>query len=222
MPRQRTPRCNHRVERGIGQRAPFAARASLVGRGVVGDQIQRLLFRDEARPRGEHMAPVLGLSLIHPQQAGAHWNVEVRRPELGGPPVLAIPRVCVLVSQKIFADKACGPCREIAAAHAIIAGALVLNAGRSEAIAYRDEEIVVIEMPGAEQFVGLHDQVAVNLQNLRRDLNLCRLVPHDVERNARTAAGIKIVLPHVLACEQRAVDHRLPRCGLEPDNATGD
>ena len=79
----------------------------------------------------------------------------------------------------------------------------------------RQQKIVVVEVARAVQLVGLAHQVPMDLENLRIHLEKLRLVRHDVERDARTAAGIEIDLLEILAGKHRRIDQRFERHRLE-------
>src|SRR3546814_4666333 len=90
-------------------------------------RVARSLHRPQPGACGQHVAPVLGLALVHPQQAALHRHVVVRRPQAGGATILAVPRMRVLVAEQVAAARLLVPVGEVAGAQAVLARALVFQ-----------------------------------------------------------------------------------------------
>ena len=108
--------------------APHAARpvAFVDGRDVREDLLRNLL-RPERGPGGQDDAPVLRLAFIHPEQGVLHRHIEVGRPKIGGPTMLAVPRMRQLVSEQIAPRSILVPFGEVARAVHVLAGTVVLE-----------------------------------------------------------------------------------------------
>src|SRR3546814_7207811 len=113
---------------------------------------------------GQHVAPVLGLALVHPQQAALHRHVVVRRPPAGGATVLAVPRMRVLVAEQVAAAGLPVPIGEVAGAQAVLARALVLEAVAAHLLRQREQEVVVVVVLRAER----SEEHTSELQSLMR------------------------------------------------------
>ena len=89
-----------RGDRGVEQRAPRASRLVVHRGGRQREVLAVELRRAQPAAAAEHVAVVLGQPLVHPQQAAVERGLVVSGHavhEAGGAPVLAVPRMGVLV-----------------------------------------------------------------------------------------------------------------------------
>ena len=106
------PAAEDRLIGRVLQIAPQASRpVALVDRRDVGKRILRHLLRPEPGPGGQRDAPVLRLALIHPKQGVLHRYIEVGRPQIGRPAILAVPGVRQLMRQQIASRRMADPSR---------------------------------------------------------------------------------------------------------------
>ena len=124
----------------------------------------------KARAGGQHIAPILGLTLIDPQEAIAHRGVEGLGPEVFAAPELAVPRMGKFMGQKVSADGALVPFGEIGRRNAVLAGPLVFQSYAAHLVTQGEQEVIVIIMVGAEELVGLLHEGAMDPDLLGRRL----------------------------------------------------
>ena len=174
---------------GVLQSAPEPAGAVAVGGGDLGPGVARLLGADQARAHRQHPAPVIGLALVEPEQAVLHGHIELRGPEVDRAAELAVPGMGVLMRQQAAAAGPLAPVLEVAQAHAVLAALVVLQADAAHAAGDGQQKVVMLEMPGGEQAVGLDHQVLVRLDLRFAGLQLGRVISHEVEHHGLGMAG---------------------------------
>src|SRR5215207_2770180 len=125
----------------------------------------------------------------------------------------------VFVSKEIPAEKCGFPRGEIFRIDPVVAGSLVLNPHRGEAIAQREKKIVMIEVTCAVKLVGLPYEFAMNIQNLGWHRKEFRTIRHNVQSDSGTAAGIEVNLVEMLTGNNRGICKGLERDRLESDHA---
>ena len=217
--RQRRALGDHRIVGGVLHVAPTgqAGAALVVGGGDVGQRVAGVLLAPQARARGHHLAPELGLALVHPQQAVAHRHVEGRRVEVRAAAVLAVPRMVELVREQVARGDVLLPLGEEIGRGAVLAGAVVLQPDAAHLVAERDQEIVMVVVVRAVQLVHLLHQVAECLELLRFHLEVLCGVGDEVHVHRRLGARIEVETLEVLAGEDRRVDQVLVVDRLEVD-----
>ncbi len=109
-PRDRRPARDDRIIGRVLNRTPLVADVVVVGRGRHRERVERFLLRPQASARSEHIAPILRLSFVHPEQRITHRHVEVRRPQIGRTAEFAVPGVRVLVREEIAPRAICSQC----------------------------------------------------------------------------------------------------------------
>src|SRR5438046_1673821 len=112
------------------------------------------------------MTPILSLTLIDPQQAVAHRHAVVRRPQIGGPPELAVPRMRKLMRYKRACVDVLVPFREVGRHRAVLARPVMFQPDAAHAVAEGKEEVVMIVMTRTKELVGLRYQGAVRVEML--------------------------------------------------------
>src|SRR5436190_16582920 len=122
-----------------------------------------------------------------------------------------------LMWQQIAADECGFPRRKIFRRRSIVAGTLMFDSPRRETIAERKQEIIVIEMPRTKKLVGLPHKLAMNFHNFGSRIEKSRFIRNHVQRHTRTASGIEIDFPEILARNERRVREDFERYGFEVD-----
>ena len=107
------------------------------------------------------------------------------------------------------------PLAEKAGPRAVLARALMLQADAAEVIADREEKIVVVEVPRAEQLPGLAHEPAVRLHLRGRGRQLLGRVRKHVEGHGHRRAGVEVEPREVAAGEHGGVHQHLERHGRE-------
>ena len=141
----------HRVLQG----APGAAGQVVVGGGHRGQGVEEVGLRPQAGAGGEHVAPVLGLALVDPQEAVAHGHVEVGCPQVGPAAELAVPAVGVLVGQEVAIARLVGPALEVVGADAVLGRLMVFQPDARDLVGEQQQEVVVVVMMRPVEFVRL-------------------------------------------------------------------
>ena len=145
-------------------------------------RIEGLLPGPHPRAGGQDLAPVLGPALVDPEEGVAHRHVVVGRPQIGGAPELAVPRVDVLVGDHVAVPRALVPLGELRRGLTVLGGAMVLERRvPAEGVAQREQEVVVVVVAGAEELVGLLHHRPVKLEDLGLDLEEVRPPREEVE-----------------------------------------
>ncbi len=210
-----------RVVGGVCQRAPCKSRSiAIVFCRHYRQRIAELLRRPKPRTCRQYEAPILRLAFVHPQQRVAHRHVEIWRPEIGGTPELAIPRMRVLVRQQVATRRIFAPCREVICALSVFAGLVVLGAVAGQHVGQRKQEIVMIVVMRAEQAHCLRDQGAMRLQLLRRYREILWRIGDDIQMHRNLAAGRQINALEILARVDRRIDQRVQCHRLESGGIT--
>ena len=86
----------------VRERLPGSSRPGLRGCRVQSQQVEGLRRRELARTGGQRDSPILCLPFVNPQKAVAHRCIQVPRPQVRGFPVKAVPRMHVLMRDKVF------------------------------------------------------------------------------------------------------------------------
>jgi hypothetical protein len=135
---------------GVCERLPFTADAVRVDRRHVGKRVEGLLLGPKPGPRGEDLPPILRLALIDPQQTVAHRNVEVRGPEIGRPPELAVPGMGEFVGHQRARIRVLVPFGEERRYRRVLARLMVFEPDAAHAIGERQQELIMAIVVGIE------------------------------------------------------------------------
>ena len=173
--------------------------------------VTRVLRRPQPRARREHHAPELRHPLVHPQQARVHRHLVARRPQVRRPAELAVPRMLEFVRQQVAPGRRAVPVAEVAESDGVLARLVMLEPDPAQVVADRQQEIVVREMPRAEQRDFLLHQLAVRRQLRVRRLQLRGPVGKHVEPHRRLGIGVEVVALEVSPRVQRRIDQRIER-----------
>ena len=202
---------------GVLQRTPAPPGQVAIDRRRQGDGLLLLRKGPEAGPGGQHLPPVFGLPLVHPQHRVAHAHIVIRRPQIRRAAELSVPGVGELMRQKGPVVGAVRIVRKIAFAEPVLARAVMLQPLLERQVADREHEVVMVIVVRAEQPVGLPHQGAMCVELGGRRVEVARPVGKDVQEHRRDAAGIEVNPGGVLAGKDRAVHQRLDGRGLEAD-----
>ena len=165
---------------GVVQVAPLAAGLG----GIVGLQLRQhrhhVIVAPQARTRGQHHRPVLGLAFVHPQLVVVHRRVVMRYPTRAWAPRLADPRMGVFVRQQVVVGER-PLAAQVAFVHAVLAALRMFQADAAEHVGYRQQEVIARIRAGAEYPVGLAYQRAVGIQHLGVGLQGLRILGQYVQ-----------------------------------------
>ena len=95
----------------------------------------------------------------------------------------------------------------------------MLEADAAHVVAEGQQEVIVIVVVRAVEFVGLLHESAVRFELLRLDLQQIRAVGHDVQMNRRGAARVEVQALEIASGEHRRIHQRVERYRLERGNA---
>ncbi|MNJ45343.1 hypothetical protein D3C77_404320 [compost metagenome] len=150
------------------QRAPGAARLVVVEGRDLGEAGQDVGLGRQARTRRQHVAPVFRLAFIDPQQGVLGRDVVVGGQFVGGALALAVPGVDELVRQQADRAQALAPVGEEVGRDRVLGRAVMLQADAAQLGCGGHQEVVAVVRAGAEQPIGLGDQVLEPAELLRR------------------------------------------------------
>ncbi|MNX97060.1 hypothetical protein D3C86_1294090 [compost metagenome] len=200
------------------QRTPFAARLVVVEGGVLGQADQDVVLGGQTRAGGQDVAPVFRLALIDPQKGVLGRDIVVGGQLVGGALALAVPGVDELVRQQADGAQVLAPVGEEVGRDRVLGRAVMLQADAAHLRRGGDQEVVAVIGAGAEQAVGLGDQVLEPGDLLRRRGEVLGRIGDDVQVNG-LAPGVDLDALEVGAAEQGAVDQGVEVGGAEGRHA---
>src|ERR1700728_414186 len=96
------------------------------------------------------------------------------------------------VRQQRVHARGLAPLGEVVGEYAVKARSMMLHAGWRQAVAYRDEEIIVIVVPGPEQPIRLLHQRAMSGRFVRRGSEQLGPVGEQIEVHRSLCSGVEI------------------------------
>ena len=206
-----------RSHRRVHQRPPLAARTQDEPGGDAGHLLAEQVRRFETAARGQDITQIVGQALVHPEEIALHRRLIVGRRQVGGAPVLAVPRVDELMRQEMGVDAARVLVDQRALGDAIIARLVVLQPEVRRVVAEGIEEVVLAVVRGAEQRQRLVHQPAVRREQVGCHFEGRRGIGGHVDLVRWFRLRAERHLPEEGPGQNRRIDQRRERHRLEPD-----
>ena len=186
---------------GVLKWSPGAAATDGEAGGDEGEVFAVIFRRPEAGAGGHHAAVVFGQAFVDPEQVVLHGLLVVGRKQVSGATMLAVPGVEVFVSEEageVSEDVVVDQCPFVSA---VVGALMMFEAVVAGAVAEREEEVVTLVVPGAEESGVLGRDALVVFQTFCGQGEGGFAVGGDVEDVRRGCAGGEIELLKVAAGE---------------------